>query len=197
MCLATVLKATNFNNIHELSGLRVHEWCCVVMVGVLSSTRTSCVCVCVCVCVLTQLTQFKLSHGHLLASALYTKPLISSYMCRCTYTILWYAKYTLIHSSPPPTAPPGRPENLAFPSIRPYSVTVTWDPPTDDGGTPTVRQFYSKLLMVGLFSGDDRSIGGQREVDSGVGYLVGLELCQIHVQSTVKAKRSSDGRDNL
>ena len=36
---------------------------------------------------------------------------------------------------PPPTVPPGRPENLAFPSIGPYSVTVTWDPPTDDGGT--------------------------------------------------------------
>ena len=104
------------------------------MVGVLSSTHPSCVCVCACVCVLTQLTQFKLSHGWPLAGALYTKPLISSYMCRCVYTILWYAKYTPIHSSPPPAVPPGRPENLAFPSIGPYSVTVTWDPPTDDGG---------------------------------------------------------------
>ena len=35
-----------------------------------------------------------------------------------------------------PTAHPGRPENLAFPFIGPYSVTVTWNPPSDDGGTP-------------------------------------------------------------
>ena len=149
--------------------------------------------VCVCLCLCAHSTYSIQTQPWPLTGTWYTKPLISSYMCICTYTILWYAKYTLIHSSPPPAVPPGRPENLAFPSIRPYSVTVTWDPPTDDGGTPTVRQFYSKLLMVGLFSGDDRSIGGQREVDSGVGYQVGLELCQIHVQSTVKAKRSSDG----
>ena len=81
MCLATVLKVTNFNNIHELSGLLVHEWCSVVMVGVLSSTRTSCVCVCACVCVLTQLTQFKLSHGHLLVHFILNHSFHPIYIC--------------------------------------------------------------------------------------------------------------------
>ena len=36
---------------------------------------------------------------------------------------------------PPPPAPPGGPETLTFPSIGPYSVIITWDPPSDDGGT--------------------------------------------------------------
>ena len=44
---------------------------------------------------------------------------------------------------------------------------------------------------------DDRSIGGQREVDTGVWHQVGLELSQIHIQGTIKAQGSSDGGDNL
>ena len=57
-------------------------------------------------------------------------------------------------SPPPPTAPPGRPENLAFPSIEPYSVTVTWDPPTDDGGTPDPLNYMVALTTTS----DGRSV---------------------------------------
>ena len=55
----------------------------------------------------------------------------------------------------------------------------------------------TELLMVGLLGRDDRCIGDQGEVDTRVGHQVGLELCQIHIQSSVKAKRGSDGGDNL
>ena len=48
----------------------------------------------------------------------------------------------------PPTAPPGRPENLAFPSIGPYSVTVTWDPSSDDGGTPDPLNYMVALTTT-------------------------------------------------
>ena len=51
--------------------------------------------------------------------------------------------------------------------------------------------------MVGLLSRDDRCIGSQWEVDTWVGYQVGLELCQVHIQGTIKAERCSDGRHNL
>ena len=57
-------------------------------------------------------------------------------------------KYTTIPSPPPPTVPPGRPENLAFPSIGPYSVTVTWDPPSDDGGTPDPLNYMVALTTT-------------------------------------------------
>ena len=51
--------------------------------------------------------------------------------------------------------------------------------------------------MVGLLSRDDWCIGDQREVDTRVGHQVGLELCQIHVESTIKPEGGSDGGDNL
>ena len=51
--------------------------------------------------------------------------------------------------------------------------------------------------MVGFLSRDDRCIGGQWEVDTRVGYQVGLEFNQIYVQGAIKAKRCSDGRHNL
>ena len=54
-----------------------------------------------------------------------------------------------------------------------------------------------ELLVVGLLSRDDRSVGDQREVNPGVGHQVGLELSQINVQSTVKSERSGDGGNNL
>ena len=54
-----------------------------------------------------------------------------------------------IQSLPPaPTVPPGRPENLAFPSIEPYSVNVTWDPPSDDGGTPDPLNYMVALTTT-------------------------------------------------
>ena len=51
---------------------------------------------------------------------------------------------------PPPIAPPGKPENLAFPSIGPYSVTVTWDPPLDDGGTPDPLNYMVALTTTSI-----------------------------------------------
>ena len=54
-----------------------------------------------------------------------------------------------------------------------------------------------KLLVVSLLSGDDRSIGSQGEVNSGIGHQVGLELSQIYIQSPVESKRSCDGRHDL
>ena len=51
--------------------------------------------------------------------------------------------------------------------------------------------------MVGLLSRDDWSVGGQREVDTGVGHQVGLELSQVNVQGTIKPEGGSDGADDL
>ena len=42
--------------------------------------------------------------------------------------------------------------------------------------------------MVCLLSGDDRCVGGKREVDTWVGYQVGLELSQVDVEGTVKSQ---------
>jgi len=55
----------------------------------------------------------------------------------------------------------------------------------------------SQLLVVGLLGGDDRSVGGQREVDTWVGHQVGLELGEIDVQCTVKAEGRGDGAHDL
>lgn len=52
-------------------------------------------------------------------------------------------------------------------------------------------------LMPGLAVSHQGSIGGQGEVDSWVGNQVGLKLCHVHIESSIKPKRSCDGRDNL
>jgi len=54
-----------------------------------------------------------------------------------------------------------------------------------------------ELLVVGLLSGDDGSVGHQREVNPGVGHQVGLELSQINVKGTIESQRSGDGGDDL
>ena len=54
-----------------------------------------------------------------------------------------------------------------------------------------------QLLVVGLLGGDDRGVGGQREVDSWVGHQVGLELGQVDVQGAVKPERSRNGAHDL
>ena len=56
---------------------------------------------------------------------------------------------------------------------------------------------HRQLLVVGLLGGDDGSVGGQREVDTGVGHQVGLELGQIHVEGTVEAQGGGDGGHDL
>ena len=50
--------------------------------------------------------------------------------------------------------------------------------------------------MGGLGGGDDGRIGDKREMDTGVWDQVGLELVEIHIQGTVKAKGSGDRGDH-
>ena len=47
-----------------------------------------------------------------------------------------------------------------------------------------------KLFVVSLLGGDDRRVGGQREVNTRVRDQVSLELGLIHVQCTVDSERS-------
>ncbi|KAL3206625.1 hypothetical protein MRX96_010684 [Rhipicephalus microplus] len=51
--------------------------------------------------------------------------------------------------------------------------------------------------MVGFLSRDDWSIGDEGEVDARVGHQVGVELCQVDIQGTIKPQRGSDGGDDL
>ena len=48
---------------------------------------------------------------------------------------------------------------------------------------------HGQLLMVCLLSRDNRGIGRQHEVDTGVRDQVGLELRDIHVQGAIEAQR--------
>merc|ERR1712098_437852 len=56
---------------------------------------------------------------------------------------------------------------------------------------------YCQLLVVSLLSRNDRGVGGQREVDTGIWHQVGLELGQVNIEGTIKTKGSSDGGHNL
>ena len=56
---------------------------------------------------------------------------------------------------------------------------------------------HGELLVVSLLRGDDWSIGDEREMDPWVGHQVGLELGEIHVESSVKPQRRRDGGDDL
>merc|ERR1712029_535485 len=55
----------------------------------------------------------------------------------------------------------------------------------------------TELLMVSFLSRDNRGIGDQGEMNPGVGHQVGLELCKIHIESSVKPERGRDGGHNL
>ena len=48
-----------------------------------------------------------------------------------------------------------------------------------------------------LFGSNHRGVGGEGEVDPGVGHQVGLELGQVHVESSVKPQRGRDGGHDL
>ena len=45
---------------------------------------------------------------------------------------------------------------------------------------------HTKLLMVRLVSAGHRGVGGEGVVDPGVGHQVGLELVQVHIESSIK-----------
>ncbi len=50
-----------------------------------------------------------------------------------------------------------------------------------------------RVGLVGRFRGrDDRGIGDQREMNSGIWYKVGLELVQVDVERAVEPKRRRD-----
>merc|ERR1719505_491899 len=49
-----------------------------------------------------------------------------------------------------------------------------------------------QLLVVSFLSRDDRGVGGKREVDTRIGHEIGLELCQIDIESTIESKGRSD-----
>lgn len=53
------------------------------------------------------------------------------------------------------------------------------------------------VLKSSLLSSNDRGVGGEHEVDSGVGNEVGLELVDIDVEGTVEAEGGSHGGDDL
>ena len=55
----------------------------------------------------------------------------------------------------------------------------------------------SHALMVGLVNRQYWRIGDQRKVNPGVGHQVGLELIEVHVESSIKPQRCSDRRYNL
>jgi hypothetical protein len=48
----------------------------------------------------------------------------------------------------------------------------------------------------GLGSADNGGIGDEREMNTGVGDQVSLELVEIDVQRAVEAQRGGDGRDD-
>lgn len=52
-------------------------------------------------------------------------------------------------------------------------------------------------LVRGLVGGDHRRVGDEREVNTGVGHQVSLELVQIHIQGAVEAQGGGDGRNDL
>ena len=54
-----------------------------------------------------------------------------------------------------------------------------------------------ELLMVSLLGRDDGGVGGEHEMDTGVGHKVGLELGDIDVQSTVETERGGQRGDGL
>merc|ERR1711988_1843557 len=50
---------------------------------------------------------------------------------------------------------------------------------------------HGQLLMVRLLSRDDRGVRAKHEVDARVRHQVGLELGDVHVQSTIETQRGS------
>ena len=55
----------------------------------------------------------------------------------------------------------------------------------------------SQLFMISLLCRDNRSVGREGEVYPWVGYQVSLELCQVHVQGSIKTQGGRDGRHYL
>merc|ERR1712072_201094 len=52
-------------------------------------------------------------------------------------------------------------------------------------------------LVVGLLGGDDGSVGGDHEVNTGVWHKVGLELSKVNVEGTIETEGSGQGGNHL
>lgn len=57
-----------------------------------------------------------------------------------------------------------------------------------------VGDFHDRIGFMGsLRSGNDGSVGDEREVNTGVWHQVGLELVQVNIQGTIETQRGSNG----
>ena len=56
---------------------------------------------------------------------------------------------------------------------------------------------HRQLLVVSLLSRDDRRVRSQHEVDAGVRHQIGLELSDVHVQSSIKPQRCRQTGNDL
>jgi hypothetical protein len=56
---------------------------------------------------------------------------------------------------------------------------------------------HGELFVVGLLGGDNGSVRGKHEMDSGVGDEVSLEFGDINVEGTIESEGGGEGRDNL
>jgi len=54
-----------------------------------------------------------------------------------------------------------------------------------------------ELLVVGFLGGNDGGVGGEHEMDAGVGDQVGLELGHVNVQGAVETQGGGQGGDDL
>jgi len=51
--------------------------------------------------------------------------------------------------------------------------------------------------VISLFSGDDRWVWGQHEMDTGIRDQIGLEFGNINVQGSIESQTGSQGWDDL
>jgi len=56
---------------------------------------------------------------------------------------------------------------------------------------------HGERLMVGLLGRDDWRVGGNHEMNTGIGHQVGLELGDVNVEGTIESERSGQGGDHL
>merc|ERR1719195_535537 len=56
---------------------------------------------------------------------------------------------------------------------------------------------HRKLLVVGFFCGDYRSVGREHEVDSRIWNQICLKLCDVDIESTIEAQRCCQRGDDL
>ena len=56
---------------------------------------------------------------------------------------------------------------------------------------------YTETLVRGQLSGDQRGVGSERVVNTRIGNKIGLELVEVHVESSVEPEAGRDGGYDL